>query len=72
MSQNSVEDEWAMREQDALVERSLTLKNVLVVPLVILEGRPPTGLLRSIKFIDMRSDFEAGLLEFIDFLRRTF
>ena len=54
------------------MKRSLTFNNMRVVPLVIPKKCEIPALLSPIINIDMRGDFERGLIKLLKFLRRHF
>ena len=69
LSPNSVTSRWVQRELNATLMRQLSGQKVSVVPILIKECEIPTTL-KDIKRIDMAGDFQAGVIELLEFLRK--
>jgi len=69
LSPNSVTSRWVQRELNATLMRQLSGQKVSVVPILIKECEIPATL-KDIKRIDMAGDFQAGVIELLEFLRK--
>jgi hypothetical protein len=71
LSKHSVASEWVKRELNTALMSQLSGEAVTVLPILIEDCNIPATL-RNIKYIDMRKDFQAGVIQLLVFLKERF
>ena len=69
LSPASVKSEWVRRELDTALTRQLSGQNVKIIPILSEECEIPESL-ASIKYVDFREDFQAGIISTMGALAR--
>jgi hypothetical protein len=69
LSQTSVASKWVRRELDTVLMAQLSGQDVAVIPVMIEDCEVPESL-KGILSADLRSNFEGGLLQILESLRR--
>lgn len=69
LSPNSVKSRWVERELNSALMAQLSGHRVAVVPIKMGDVELPP-VLRDIRYIDIQKDFENGMMELLNFLRR--
>lgn len=68
LSQKSVTSQWVQREMDSMLMQQLSGARILIIPVLIDDTEIPV-ILRTIKYVDLRRDFEEGFTSLLDALR---
>jgi hypothetical protein len=71
LSESSVQSKWVERELNTALMKQLSGQDVAVLPILIEDCKIPATL-QDIKYIDMKSNFQKGFIELLEFLQTRF